>query len=371
MKKHGAVTLVIFLVVIAPCMLAQTKQTNRQAAPSGCVVIAGDGPAGGGYSCPVANNSTLSAPAPPISTQPISSQPVSSLPTSVNSSVSLDTGRSAYASGALSVADFNVSKRSEMVSGLEKGWQSPAQQQEAPDTLASTTHLSNPFDSPDRCTSGIPGDGPARRSISSGCGGQERGVTARDSGDSSATDRLLKVMQLIVEVGDKWAVTRGVKDITEPFNMLSYTLTRAGITAGGQNAICPIEAVNTLSQYVNTQADFLSTLASKSENYWLDASGMNSFDRSTVPSAQGYLDGWYDRLTHVNLLIQEMVPMVKTSQDVLSNPGVLAALEYKGHMTDVYGCADELGSIVPLLNSASANIEKVNANLSSARSLIY
>jgi hypothetical protein len=199
-------------------------------------------------------------------------------------------------------------------------------------------------------------------------------TTAMDTlvNDSSpSADQLLMGLQAVVDAGDKWEVTKGVKDITGPFNQLSDALTRAGAAAGGQNTICPVDGVNGLFDYVLKQEAYLKQLSQKPESYWLDASGVNAQVRSTVPTAQAYLDNWSDRLARVQRLINELTPMVRVSEGALANPSVLAAYEYRGYMTDVTGCSDVLGQTVTHLDLASGEIDKVKAQLSDARSVVY
>jgi hypothetical protein len=119
---------------------------------------------------------------------------------------------------------------------------------------------------------------------------------------------------------------------------------------------------------VNKQTDFLSQLSQKPEKYWLNVSGENPYDQSTVPAAQAYLDGWSTRLANVQQLIQAVTPMVSDWQTVLGNPAVLAVYLDKVYMSDVTGCSFALGDVKSYLDSASRNISKIQAQLNGARS---
>jgi hypothetical protein len=162
-----------------------------------------------------------------------------------------------------------------------------------------------------------------------------------------------------------------LKTIVKPFNQMVDALDRADTAYGGQ-VPCTIPAVEKLGSYVNKEETFLSQLAVKQDSYWLDASGINDFARSSIPGAQAYLDGWSGRLTTLQQLINRLVPAMTTFQTLLENPQFVGFVVQSEQATTDFGlCGPAVGDIILRLNSASSDIDKIQSHLSAARSVVY
>jgi hypothetical protein len=228
----------------------------------------------------------------------------------------------------------------------------------------------------------LPGDGPA-----GGCDGNQAaqapgqnsvaGSQADPSGQPVPTKNVdnsqyaRAAAKYIVDAAGAWATTKGLKEFTEPFNQMLDALTRADAAASGQ-VTCTIPAVEKLASYVDKEEDVLYQLAGKSESDWLQQSGVNDFDRSTIPAAQAYLDGWSGRLNTLQQLIERLVPLMTTWQAILANPGVVGAVVGSEQATTDFGlCGDAMSDIIHRLNLASSDIGKIRSQLGDARSLVY
>jgi hypothetical protein len=211
---------------------------------------------------------------------------------------------------------------------------------------------------------GKPTEDRARKATSNNCSDQ----SGTGPKKVDITSYVKAAQKFTADAAEEWQATKTFKQITEPFNQLLDALGRADAAGSSPHPLCPIESVEGLFDYVNKQTDFLSQLSQKPEKYWLNVSGENPYDQSTVPAAQAYLDGWSTRLANVQQLIQAVTPMVSDWQTVLGNPAVLAVYLDKVYMSDVTGCSFALGDVKSYLDSASRNISKIQAQLNGARS---
>lgn len=91
-----------------------------------------------------------------------------------------------------------------------------------------------------------------------------------------------------------WKSFKAVKKAIGPFSQVSTALDLTNKAASGELPAYNAE-IEKLRVFAAGQKDRLASLAQKDENYWIDLSGVNLFDRSTILTATAYFDEWIGR----------------------------------------------------------------------------
>ena len=130
------------------------------------------------------------------------------------------------------------------------------------------------------------------------------------------------------------------------------------------------DEVEKLQSWVENQSQLLRELSYKSSNDWLMESGFNSFNASTMPTAQDYLDGWIQEMTNLQQLLEAAMPVVA---QVKLTVGTTAVGSYsKGdQLTTVLGSPEAMDEIWTALSSSEHLIDTILEQLRSARSVAF
>ena len=118
-------------------------------------------------------------------------------------------------------------------------------------------------------------------------------------------------------------------------------------------------AIEKAQTFVEKEQQMLGTLAGKKSIDWVRDSGFNAFNASTMPAAQDYLDGWTQRLTSLQSLIQQFIPLVRTAETVSANSALQGGRMFKGESTLVAGDPAALEEIISALSSSGRDIEVI------------
>jgi len=119
--------------------------------------------------------------------------------------------------------------------------------------------------------------------------------------------------------------------------------------------------------YVANQKDKLAELARQDENYWMDRSGANVFDKMAMFKAKNNIDQWITNFSTLKTLIQQFLPAVRNAQLVLSNNAVVAtrsAIE-ESSLPALDGIA--LSQVVGDLNNSVRSLDLIVQRLRTCR----
>jgi chemotaxis protein histidine kinase CheA len=169
---------------------------------------------------------------------------------------------------------------------------------------------------------------------------------------------------------DAWQSLRGEQRLTEPLKLAFDGLSMAKTAAGGE-VPTTIPMVEKLADFVRKEGTVLDMLAKESTEDLLKNSGLNSFDRSTIPAAQTYLDNLSMRLATIQRLNQQLVPSIKAAQTVLENPLINTARMTVANSTLPGLDPIALGDIIAQLNGCASQIDVIQKKLRLARSVVY
>lgn len=178
------------------------------------------------------------------------------------------------------------------------------------------------------------------------------------------------IAEYMQSAGDAWKSLNEESHFTASFKLASDALSMAKTASGGE-APTTIPTVALLAAYVDKEGTVLDTLALKSTGDWIQNSGVNSPDRSTIPAAQSYLDDFSKRLATIQRLNQQLLPTIQAAHDVLANPVVDDARMAIAHSTLPGMDPIALEDIIARLNGCSSQIDAIQNNLRLARSVIY
>jgi hypothetical protein len=164
-----------------------------------------------------------------------------------------------------------------------------------------------------------------------------------------------------------WKTLKTVKKASEPFSLASDSLELANRAAAGDlGAYNP--AVEKLRAYVATQKATLTELARNDENYWMDRSGANAFDRAAMIQARARVDKWIQDLTALNSLIRAFIPAVRAARLTLNNPAIMGARTAMEETSLVGLDAIALDQVVADLNYSSTRLDLICQRLRTCRS---
>jgi hypothetical protein len=145
---------------------------------------------------------------------------------------------------------------------------------------------------------------------------------------NSVPDLAGKSDQFLKTASKLWSEFKRLKKAGEPFTRAFDALDKSEQASSGKlGAYTP--AIEHLQVYLDNQQDLVNELSKRDENYWIDRSGVNMFLPATIPEANSRLDSWSGSLTTLRLLLNQLLPLVRTAANIASNPtvfGLRAAL---------------------------------------------
>jgi hypothetical protein len=144
-------------------------------------------------------------------------------------------------------------------------------------------------------------------------------------------------------------------------------LARGGYASGEVPASAGIEKVR---DFVTNELSVLSALAQKGARSWLDDSGVNSFDPSTLAAAESYLDGWSVRMKALKELIEDVMPLQSAVEAVLDAKAVgevAATTDTTAALGNGLAASD---AIFPRLGGCSTKIDAILSQLEEARAAL-
>jgi len=128
------------------------------------------------------------------------------------------------------------------------------------------------------------------------------------------------------------------------------------------------ESIERIRDFVTKESSVLATLAQKTANNWLTESGVNSFDTSTFPAAEAYLDEWSQRLTTLKELIEDVLPLQNAIETALDAKGVVQVATTTNTTAALGNGMAISDSIFPRLGGCSTKIDVILSQLRLARS---
>lgn len=139
---------------------------------------------------------------------------------------------------------------------------------------------------------------------------------------SPAASLMSKSDEFIRNASGIWQAIKALKKATEPLSKVNDSLELANRAMSGDlpayNA-----GLDKVRVFIANQKDALADLARKDENYWVDRSGVNSFDRISVFRAKSFIDELTTNFSQLRTLIQQIQPASEATRAVLSNPGTV------------------------------------------------
>jgi hypothetical protein len=200
------------------------------------------------------------------------------------------------------------------------------------------------------------------------------GAVEKQEAQKTNVSSLAAVSRSIAEymqrAGETWKSLNGESRVTDSFKLAVDSLNMAKTASGGESPTT-IPTVALLAAYVDKEGAVLDTMARKSTDDWIQNSGVHSFDRSTIPAAQSYLDDLSQRLATIQRLNQKLLPTVQAVHEVLAKPVVDDSRMATAHSSLPGMDPIALEDIIARLNFCSSQIDAIQNKLRLARSVIY
>jgi hypothetical protein len=175
-----------------------------------------------------------------------------------------------------------------------------------------------------------------------------------------------KADEFILAAARGWKLFKEVKEKAEPFSKLNDSLEMATRDMSGELSAYDSN-IEKVRAYVANQKDKLAELARQDENYWMDRSGANVFDKMAMFKAKNNIDQWITNFSTLKTLIQQFLPAVRNAQLVLSNNAVVAtrsAIE-ESSLPALDGIA--LSQVVGDLNNSVRSLDLIVQRLRTCR----
>jgi len=252
---------------------------------------------------------------------------------------------SAFNSGANAAAASNASIRGAMANSAIHSWSATAALRPPSDSIAGAASLTDPFATAATCS-----------------------LTVGSSQTIAADDKVVEYLQ---QAADSLKSVKSVSDLAEPAALGLAALNATSSAAAG---VIPttLSSIRKLADYLNGERSSLSALSIKSSADWLAASGINSFDRATIPAAQTCLDNFSQRLSTLQGAVQQLISLVQTVQTLLENSEVNSARMVAAGNTLPTGDSMAIwNDVIPALGNIYSQIDTIQSNLSQARSSTY
>lgn len=251
----------------------------------------------------------------------------------------------AFANGANAAAGSNAPIRDAMANSALRSWSATPALSPPSDSIAAAASLTDPFATSATCS----------------LGGGSSQTNAVDDG----------AVEFLQTVADSLKKVKSARNLAEPAALGLEALNAANGAAAGEIPTT-ISSIRKLADFLNGERNGLSALSKKSSSDWLAASGINSFDRSTIPAAQTCLDNFSQRLSTLQGVVQQLTPTVQMAQTVLENSEVNdARMAVAGNTLPTGDSMAIWNDIIPALGNISTQIDTIQSNLSQARLLAY
>jgi len=180
-----------------------------------------------------------------------------------------------------------------------------------------------------------------------------------------------KVLSVLLEHVDEsktiWVALKAAHGATGNISSILDGVNAAnGAYASGE--VPADESIERIRDFVTKESSVLATLAQKTANNWLTESGVNSFDTSTFPAAEAYLDEWSQRLTTLKELIEDVLPLQNAIETALDAKGVVQVATTTNTTAALGNGMAISDSIFPRLGGCSTKIDVILSQLRLARS---
>jgi hypothetical protein len=182
------------------------------------------------------------------------------------------------------------------------------------------------------------------------------------------------IAEYIQGAGGTWKSLNGEAHFSGALKLASDALNMTKTASGGE-VPSTVPMVEKLADYADKEGIVLDTMAHRRTEDWLLNSGLNRFDRSTVPAAQRYVDDLSNYLSTIDRLNQHLLPLLQAAHDVLDNSEIMKLRVDAGVLAGPVGAQGldptALKDIIARLNGCSSQIDAIQNSLRLARSVIY